>query len=162
MRTAISKTFGARKKFYTVKRKLVPSVLGDFLQNLNFFPTFQRKNYRRSPLVFLPSAPKKNYCSSDSILSFLRRRMLTASNLPRTTAWVRAVHPSSSHSFTCANTKIRARIFKLLRSSRIDSKESIPPAYVAWRVGTTTLFLRSVPNPHIDCLKIPAQIAPSH
>jgi hypothetical protein len=23
----------------------------------------------------------------------------------------------------------------------IDSKESIPPAYVAWRAGTTTLFL---------------------
>jgi hypothetical protein len=30
---------------------------------------------------------------------------------------------------------------KLLRSSRIDSKESIPPAYVAWLTGTTTLFL---------------------
>ncbi len=27
----------------------------------------------------------------------------------------------------------RARIFKLLRSPGIDSKESIPPAYVAWR-----------------------------
>jgi hypothetical protein len=37
----------------------------------------------------------------------------------------------------------RARIFKRLRSSRIDSKVSIPPAYayVAWRAGTTTLFL---------------------
>jgi hypothetical protein len=32
-------------------------------------------------------------------------------------------------------------IFKLVRRPRIDSKESIPPAYVAWRVGTTTLFL---------------------
>ncbi len=32
-------------------------------------------------------------------------------------------------------------IFKLLRSLGIDSKESIPPAYVAWRAGTTTLFL---------------------
>ncbi len=38
----------------------------------------------------------------------------------------------------------RARIFKLLRSPRIDSKEPIPPAYVAelqflnmlWRLGT--------------------------
>jgi hypothetical protein len=29
----------------------------------------------------------------------------------------------------------------LLRSPGIDSKESIPPAYVAWRAGTTTLFL---------------------
>ncbi len=35
----------------------------------------------------------------------------------------------------------RARSFKLLRSSRIDSKVSISPAYVAWRAGTTTLFL---------------------
>ncbi len=33
---------------------------------------------------------------------------------------------------------IRSRIFTRLR---IDSKESIPPAYVAWRAGTTTLFL---------------------
>ncbi len=32
-------------------------------------------------------------------------------------------------------------IFKLLRSSGIDSKESIPQAYAAWRAGTTTPFL---------------------
>jgi hypothetical protein len=35
----------------------------------------------------------------------------------------------------------RARIFKLLRSPRIDSKEPIPPGCVAWRAGTTNLFL---------------------
>jgi hypothetical protein len=34
-----------------------------------------------------------------------------------------------------------ARIFKLLRSPGIDSKESIPPAYIAWRAGAITLFL---------------------
>ncbi len=51
----------------------------------------------------------------------------------------------------------RARIFKLLMSPRIDSKESIPPAYVAWRAGTTTLFYSySVPSPH-RLLKIQAQ-----
>jgi hypothetical protein len=33
------------------------------------------------------------------------------------------------------------RYFKLLRSPGIDSKDSIPPAYVAWRAGATTLFL---------------------
>ncbi len=33
-----------------------------------------------------------------------------------------------------------ARIFKLLRSPGIDSKESIPPAYVAWWSGTITLY----------------------
>jgi hypothetical protein len=35
----------------------------------------------------------------------------------------------------------RARIFKLLVSPGADSKESVPPAYVAWRAGTTTPFL---------------------
>jgi hypothetical protein len=34
-----------------------------------------------------------------------------------------------------------ARIFKLLRRPRFDSNESIPPAFVARRAGTTTLFL---------------------
>ncbi len=33
------------------------------------------------------------------------------------------------------------RIFKRLWSKGIDSKEWIPPAYVAWRAGTITLFL---------------------
>ncbi len=37
--------------------------------------------------------------------------------------------------------KLRARIYKLLGSPRIDYKKSISPAYVAWRAGTTTLFL---------------------
>ncbi len=41
----------------------------------------------------------------------------------------------------------RARIFKRLWSPGIDSKERIPPAYVAWRAGTITLFLLG-PNPH--------------
>jgi len=35
----------------------------------------------------------------------------------------------------------RARIFKLLRCPRSESKEPIPPGCVAWRAGTTTLFL---------------------
>jgi hypothetical protein len=43
----------------------------------------------------------------------------------------------------------RARICKRLRSPGIDSKESIPPVFVAWRAGTTTLFavpsLESIP-----------------
>ncbi len=51
---------------------------------------------------------------------------------------------------------IRAQIFKLLRSTRIDSKESIPPSYVSWRAVTAnpvpTRFLAPT-----DCLKIPAQ-----
>ncbi len=35
----------------------------------------------------------------------------------------------------------RARIFILLWSPGSDLKESIPPAYEAWRAGTITLFL---------------------
>jgi hypothetical protein len=34
----------------------------------------------------------------------------------------------------------RARIFKLLRSPRIDSKELILPGCQAWRAGMSTLF----------------------
>ncbi len=41
----------------------------------------------------------------------------------------------------------RARIFKRLWSLGIDSKEWIPPAYVAWRAGTIT-YSSSVPSPH--------------
>ncbi len=32
---------------------------------------------------------------------------------------------------------VRARICKRIRSTGIDSKESIPPTYVAWRAGTS-------------------------
>ncbi len=46
-----------------------------------------------------------------------------------------------SNSRKYINDTIRDGIFKLLRSPGIDSKESIPPAYVAWRVDTTTIFL---------------------
>ncbi len=31
--------------------------------------------------------------------------------------------------------------FLTFKKPRIDSKESVPPAYVAWRAGTVTLFL---------------------
>jgi hypothetical protein len=37
--------------------------------------------------------------------------------------------------------RVQGRIFKLLRSPGIDSKEAISPAYAAWRAGTLTLFL---------------------
>ncbi len=45
--------------------------------------------------------------------------------------------------------------FKRLWSPWIDSEEWIPPAYVAWRARTITLFLLGFLVP-IDCLKIPA------
>jgi hypothetical protein len=43
--------------------------------------------------------------------------------------------------FTPVEGVIRDGIFKLLRSTGIDSMEPIRPAYVAWRAGTITLFL---------------------
>ncbi len=49
-------------------------------------------------------------------------------------------------------TRYRARICKLLRCSGIDSKESIPAAYVAWRAGTTTLFV--VPSARLDSCEL--------
>jgi hypothetical protein len=43
---------------------------------------------------------------------------------------------------TCADS------FGVPASPGIDSKEWIPPAYEAWRAGTITLFLYSVPSPN--------------
>ncbi len=40
-------------------------------------------------------------------------------------------------------------IFKLVRSPGSDSMESIPPAHIAWRAGTTTLFLLVSQPPQI-------------
>jgi hypothetical protein len=41
----------------------------------------------------------------------------------------------------CITKQFRARIFKCSWGPGIDSKELIPPACVAWRAGTITLFL---------------------
>jgi hypothetical protein len=43
--------------------------------------------------------------------------------------------------FQTETERARAGIFKLLWSPGIDSTESIPPVFVAWRAGTATLFL---------------------
>ncbi len=49
-----------------------------------------------------------------------------------------------------------ARIFELLMSPGIDSKESIPQAYVSWRAGYDNPIPARFLAP-MDCLKIPAQ-----
>jgi hypothetical protein len=61
------------------------------------------------------------------------------------------------HSFGFPRCTHWARIFKRSWSPGINFKEWIPPAYVAWRAGTITLFLLG-PSPHrvTDSLKIPA------
>jgi hypothetical protein len=45
-----------------------------------------------------------------------------------------------------------SRIFKLLWSPRIDSKDSVPQPYVAWRAVWTTLFLAGSHAVPIDWL----------
>jgi hypothetical protein len=52
---------------------------------------------------------------------------------------------------TCPGGKPNPEMdFKLLRSPGIDSKESNPPAYVAWRAGIRQPYSSSVLAP-IDC-----------
>jgi hypothetical protein len=43
--------------------------------------------------------------------------------------------------FTRTPYSLQTPNFKTFKSPGIDSKEPIPPAYEAWRAGTTTLFL---------------------
>ncbi len=52
---------------------------------------------------------------------------------------------------------MRARICKRLWSLGIDSEESIPPAYVAWRAGTTNRVVvpaRRAGNQFLGSLKV--------
>jgi hypothetical protein len=49
--------------------------------------------------------------------------------------------PVRYRSALCMGQYFSGGIFKLLWSPEIDSKESIPPAYVAWRAGTRNLFI---------------------
>ncbi len=51
--------------------------------------------------------------------------------------------------------KISAQRPNFLTSPKIDAEERILSDFVAWRSGTTTLFLFGF-SPPIDCLKIPA------
>jgi hypothetical protein len=47
------------------------------------------------------------------------------------------LHRVSTVVYIKSNLEFRARICKRLWSPGIDSEESTPPAYVAWRAGTT-------------------------
>ncbi len=51
----------------------------------------------------------------------------------------------SPRCFLVLTVQAWARIFKLLRSPGIDSKESIPPAYVTW-----ALMFKLLRSPEID------------
>ncbi len=55
--------------------------------------------------------------------------------------WLHCMSPQASDHDKQADKICRARIFRRVWGPGIDPKEWIPPAYVAWRAGTITLFL---------------------
>ncbi len=57
-----------------------------------------------------------------------------------------ATHMQADKAFIGQRHNTEPEFFNILRSPRIDSQEPIPPGFVAWRAGTTTLY--SVPSPH--------------
>ncbi len=73
---------------------------------------------------------------------------------------VQAQHYSLRASLVGTFSSLRgcwARIFILLSSIGIDSKESISPAYAAWRASTRTPIPTRFLAP-MECLKIPALV----
>ncbi len=56
-------------------------------------------------------------------------------------SWVVKYRSETKQEIRCRAKKNIRRICKHSRSPGIDSKESIPPACVAWRTGMTTIFL---------------------
>jgi hypothetical protein len=85
-----------------------------------------RKKVKEARLVYLERAPDYHYMAQ--CVDWLKHE-----------SWREGVY-----SMIMKDTKAfayRDRMFKLLRTPGIDSKESVPPAYAAWRAGTTTLFL---------------------
>ncbi len=84
----------------------------------------QRRPFLTSLLLILILRSPLTYTQGSDGVE-MNPRLFTASHSPHT------VPPGEN----------RARIFKRLWSPGIDAKELIPPAYVAWRAGTITLFL---------------------
>ncbi len=74
-------------------------------------------------------------------------------NITDSKAWKFPLPLFRTASYCCRT----AGILKLLRSPGMDSKESILPAYAAWRAGKATLFLH-IPTTlfPIEFFKIPA------
>jgi hypothetical protein len=71
------------------------------------------------------------FCLVSLLVLFSMECYLTATSNPRL----------SLRQVDAGERLTRARTFKCLWGPGIDSKESIPPAYLAWRAGTITLFL---------------------
>ncbi len=93
-------------------------------------------------LLFQLSNLKQN-CSTNPRNTLLIRVALTITTLlamSTTTSSINSSLPPVAYTKVVNNIS-RGGIFKLLWSPEIDSKESIPPAYVAWRAGTKALSL---------------------
>jgi hypothetical protein len=123
---------GAVAKSYTRKSFLIYEEIG------KYFPIYEEavshiKLCNGSILNFL-------ICEGNLIFFFI-----SVANEDQATPEVDGVDRQVLHYLVgeVESRETRARIVKLLRSPRIDSKESIPPALVAWRAGPTTLLLLS-------------------
>jgi hypothetical protein len=92
------------------------------------------------PILFLLSS----YMVPNRFL--LGSYMVTTRQISFTLSLVIAFLPLST-SVCYPNPQTRDGILKFLKSPGIDSKESIPPAYKAWRAGKKRSFY-SVPSPH--------------
>jgi hypothetical protein len=89
--------------------------------------TFDRGNASRDPPIFPANMQELSACTMYSNFTF----SVGTGLFPATVIFIIKYKILSA----------RARIFKHLWSPGIDSKASIPPAYVAWRAGTIVLFL---------------------
>ncbi len=96
------------------------------------------KEFCSGDFFYLPQTSLQlisNQCINQDIFAVKETNFLVL----RTVLWIRI--RSELHHFGGSDPHHRARIFKPLKSPGIDFKELIPSAYVAWRAGTTTLFL---------------------
>ncbi len=89
----------------------------------SWMPSFQKLNSNQTAMLFVKASVLSGHIEKPEVLwpeADIRLPLLCSLNLL---------------------SAFRAHIFKRLWSPGIDSKEWIPPACVAWRAGTITLFL---------------------
>ncbi len=95
------------------------------------FQNFREEGRRHLIIEGYNEKQRERYQLNDGFYSWTNRRM-------RNTRNYRILRKNMTGRHAHGN---RARICKRLWSPGIDSEESIPPAYVAWRAGTTNRVL---------------------
>jgi hypothetical protein len=88
-------------------------------------------------------------CRSDSEFEMSPKSMSRHSSIASEVGWVH------SHAFIPVRW---ARVCKRLRSPGIDSKEWIPPAYIAWRTGTSNRIVVPARQAGISILWAPWKV----